>query len=496
MFAGLCTIGLVVQGQANESRIGERTVLHIKTSLNAGSSVDSFGLSPDGKSLLVRTTDHAIQLWDLSGGLLKATIGGFKRSPGFSWGPDGGRFFTGDRDDGPTIWDGRTGARIFELSGAGSALTSEPYSSWMNSFGQSGSWSPDGSWLVTKHSGKTIAVWNTRAGTLQCRITAPAGSVVRWSPDNNALMILKEDNGLKAQWLMRQKSEIQIWDVAGARQESTIRTEGLLSKAIFTPDGKHILTAGGWVPELWDAATGELHARLKSPSCQFKSYRVTCGEQYAELSPDGRLVAVHSYYSPQIDIWEVASGKPLAAIDTGKGNESSCKGFSPDGKLLAIYQEHFKSTWSFKTESGIALYDTNNGQLKTTLTGSNMMWSAHQLVWSHDGQTLATAGGSKGYEGKIWDLNTGRLISTLQLIAKEGHVPLTATYFNDLDRLSFHPSRPVLIGDSVKFIKFWNATSGDLLQTITKSASRWSNDGQFLVTTPADKQTLQVWELN
>src|SRR5947209_1721114 len=67
VFAGLCAIGLVVQGQTNkESRTGERTVLHVKASLNAG-SVDSFGLSPDGKSLLVRTADHAIQLWDLSG---------------------------------------------------------------------------------------------------------------------------------------------------------------------------------------------------------------------------------------------------------------------------------------------------------------------------------------------------------------------------------------------------------------------------------------------
>jgi WD40 repeat protein len=195
-----------------------------------------------------------------------------------------------------------------------------------------------------------------------------------------------------------------------------------------------------------------------------------------------------------IDVWDVAGGKHKVTIKREARTVFVNGGLSPDGRLVAIYQELFKSLLSFKRESAIGLYDTTTGQLRVSLGGGNMLWSNNQIVWSPDRQTIVTAGGSHGYQGKIWDVSTGKLRADLSLIAKEGHTPFTGRYFNDLDRLSFHPSLPLLIGTSNNFIKFWDPHSGELLKVVTRSSSILSDDGNLLVTITEGGTSVQIWE--
>ena len=183
----------------------------------------------------------------------------------------------------------------------------------------------------------------------------------------------------------------------------------------------------------------------------------------------------------------------LAQIKSERGDTFFIKGLSPDGRLLAVYREHFKRLGSFKIDSSIQLHDTRTGELRVTLTGSNMMWSAHQVAWSPDSQTLVTAGGSHGYEGKIWDVATGQLRADLSLIVKEVHVPFTRG-FNDLDRLSFHPSSPVVIGESQKLIKFWDPATGRLLQEIASADLQRSRDSNLMATITPGYNAIQIWE--
>jgi WD40 repeat protein len=129
------------------------------------------------------------------------------------------------------------------------------------------------------------------------------------------------------------------------------------------------------------------------------------------------------------------------------------------------------------------------------LTGATMLWSEDsRFVWSPDSQTLVTAGGSHSYQGKIWDVSTGTSRADMALIAKGGHAPLAGIYFNDLDRLSFHPSLPLLMGTSNNYVKFWDPKTGELLQVINRSSSLLSENGNEVVIISEGGNSVQIWE--
>jgi WD40 repeat protein len=449
-------------------------VMKLRETLHAGAEVESFAVSPDGKVVAV-VVDHAVELWNLTTRKRLQTFAGFEKRPELYWSPDSSRLLI-------TKW-GKVAAVWFVQAGT---MELQPLDLKRNL--RIVSWSVDGRLLLTTHSGALANVWDVqkRTGLFELKLKKELIDA-RWSPDGRSIMTVTRDTGLK----VTPHSWIQVWDTETGKERFTIRLRGPVKKAEFNADGKYILTAGSWeVPELWDATTGNLHAKLNPPWCTNDN----CGTDYAELSRDGTLVATGGGGFGRKDMWDVVSGKFLVSVEAERGDEFSIRGLSPDGHLLAVYRQHFKSWKSFAEESSIQLYDTSTGKLKVALTGRNMMWSAHQIIWSSDSKTLVTAGGSHGYQGKIWDVATGKLRADLALIAKEGHVPMTS-YFNDLDELSFHPTAPVLIGTSVKLIKFWNPANGELLQTIATSSAQWSENGGLLLTIDADRQSLLLWEL-
>jgi WD40 repeat protein len=455
-----------------------QTIVKLRETLDAGTEINSFAVSPDGKFVAV-IVDRAVQLWDVSTAKRLQTFTGFENRPELYWNPDSSRLLI-------TKW-GRVAAVWFVQAGT---TELQPLDLKRNLCIVS--WSPDRRFLLTTHSGGWVEVWDMRRLTRIFELKLKRELIdARWNPDGRSIMTVTRDGGLLVGWKLTPHSWIQVWDAETGKEKFTIRLKGFVEKAEFNADGKHILTTGSWeVPELWDAATGNLHAKLNPPWCSHEN----CGTNFAELSRDGTLVAVGSSNAYRKEIWDVASGKFLASVETEKGDDFFIGGLSPNGRLIAVYREHFKNWKSFAIESSIQLYDTSTGKLKVALTGKNMMWSSHQMVWSRDSQTLVTAGGSHGYQGKIWDVATGKLRADLELIAKEGHVPFTC-YFNDLDVLSFHPTEPVLIGTSQKLVKFWNPANGELLQMIATSSAQWNKTGGLLVTIHADKKSLLLWEL-
>ncbi|HEY2976185.1 MAG TPA: WD40 repeat domain-containing protein [Pyrinomonadaceae bacterium] len=465
----------VTTSQAGDN---SQTVVKLSRTLDPGAEVDSFAVSPDGKLVAV-VVSRAVQLWDVSTGKRLQTFIGFEKEPSLYWNTDSSRLLI-------TKW-GKVGAVWFVQAGT---MELQPLVLERNL--RTVSWSPVGKLLLTTHSGALVDVWDAQKLTRLFELKLNKELIdARWSPDERSIMTLTRDGGWKAEWKLTPHSWVQLWDAESGQEKFTITLKGLVERAEFNADGKYILTVGGWdVPQLWDAASGNLHVKMKPPWCA----NGNCGTNYAELSRDGSLVVTGSSYSSRKETWDVVSGKFLALVETEKGNRFYIRGLSPDAQLVAVYRQHFKSWKSFAEESSIQLHDTRTGRLKVELTGRNMMWSAHQIVWSSDSKTLVTAGGSHGYQGKIWDVATGKLRADLELIAKEGHVPFTS-YFNDLDELSFHPMAPVLIGTSQKLLKFWDPANGELLQTIAASSSQWNKTGGLLVTIRADKKSLLLWEL-
>ena len=413
-----------------------KPVVRFKGVLDTGGA-ELLVFSPASKLIAIGNRDYTVQVWDASSGKKLSTIAVTKEIPDMHWSPEGERLLITNRRKSADVWNVRTAEKVCSLIG----LERDMYEA-------------------------------------------------KWSPDGKAILLTTFYNTWKADFLAKKRTDAHLWDAETGRLKFTLKIPGLYGKVAFSTDGQQILTgADKDDAALWNASTGKLVATLNS----FRRSVLDSGAS-GVFSPDGRFVAVYTY-GRGIYLWETATGKLVKTLAVCESrNDYWLLGFSPDGKLLAIYREERIGSW-FKLESSIELRDSLTGELRVSLTGKNMRYCAHQFEWSPDGKTLVTGGGSKKYEGKIWDVATGKLHATFPMVAKIGRVPFTS-YFGDIDSLSFHPTVPILIAESNNFIRFWNPQTGELIQTLESTGfrSHWSADGRLLVRLSKDQKSVQIWE--
>jgi WD40 repeat protein len=135
------------------------------------------------------------------------------------WSQDGSLIATcaGSR---ATIWSGTDGARVAELVGHTSDVTSLAFD-------------PTGTWVATASTDRTVRIWNPRTGKEDKRLAGHQNSVLKvsWSPAGQRLLTVGADRSTR------------IWDAPRERQLVEFR-EG--------PSSSH---GGGWSPDSTQVAT-------------------------------------------------------------------------------------------------------------------------------------------------------------------------------------------------------------------------------------------------
>lgn len=220
-----------------------------------------------------------------------------------------------------------------------------------------------------------------------------------------------------------------VWDAAnGQLIYKLIGHTNWLSSTFFSPDSKHILTAGDSSARVWDVSTGKLEFMLAGHTGWV--YR-------ASYSPDGELICTVSEDSTA-RVWNSHSGKLLLNFEGHKA-KVWWAAFSPNGAIIASSSENnVILLWNSKTgalltggksgaiygrypsftndgsrmiagsvnDSSINVYDAYNGSL---LLGINVEEKFNWRQLSQDSKYLSVS--LKSGKVRIYDLADGHLLT-------------------------------------------------------------------------------------
>ncbi len=201
-----------------------------------------------------------------------------------------------------------------------------------------------------------------------------------------------------------------------------------------------------------------------------------------ESSPDGKYLLVGT----RIGLWwyELATMKPVDLWETERGLVSALK-FSPNGALLAT------GNW----DGGIKVWDIQSRRCLATLQRTGQFDLASELVFSPDGQYLASSGGR--YDAVyVWNIETSEQIAkfTVDEELQPRHRPTCIP-------LTFSPHGKLLIGATPEnTFSVWDIETGARIAHLTGhsfslTALFLSPCRKFLASVDRDGN-LRKWEID
>lgn len=251
--------------------------------------------------------------------------------------------------------------------------------------------------------------------------------------------------------------KVRVWDLA-SRQALWTRQghEGETCGVVFTADaGRLVSSANDGKLQVWDVATGEPLAVLED---------IDDGRAVAlSVSPDGRLLAAGSS-SGTAKLWDVATGEQVGSVG-GHDGEIWRLVWLPDGRRLV----------SAGRDGAVQVVAVPSGEVLHRFQAHDT-W-VHGASLSPDATRLATASADKTI--RVWDLASGT-----RLLELTGHDERVYD-------VQWSPDGRRLASASNDFTaRLWDAETGDpLLQVafpIQVYRTAWSPDGRTLFAVPMD----------
>ncbi len=276
-----------------------------------------------------------------------------------------------------------------------------------------------------------------------------------FSPDGRALATINECG------------RVQIRPtVEGGGMEHDLDVGGFARTACFSPDGRHLVIGRDEPDVLLCDLDGERRGRPLGIPVRMASD--------VWFSPDGRTLAVSSYDSGAIFLWDLEAGRPRMIL-AGRSTSVTALAFAPEGRSLAS-----------AGPAGIVIWDLASGRPHHDLGGPRGY--VPSLAFSPDGRRL-TAVNIRENSAGIWDVGTGRRLR--RIIAR--FLPILSAAFSPDSRLL-----ATAAGDG--FASLWNIADGRELLRLDGEAQYlrhigFSPDGRTLAAT-ANDEDIRLWDLN
>jgi WD40 repeat protein len=393
--------------------------------------VFSAAFSPDG-SLVATASGYDGNAWlwraDTGGPPVQVLGGHVSKVERVAFSPDGMLIVTAGDDGSAQVREVRTGRLVHVLSGHEGSVFAVAFN-------------PDGTVIVTAGSDGSVRFWDTDSGRL-LRILGSGGTVFDAAFSRDGELVTAGDEG-----------RVRLWDTQREPSPRTLST-GRVSSAVFSPDGRRLITAGAAVG-VWDAASGH---RLRTLGGNFGPV--------AALSRDGHLALTVGGGTARI--WDTGTGRLVHTLSRHRGLKTAS--FNPDGTRVV----------TAGSDGTASLWNTGTGRLVHRLTRHRGAVLA--TAFSPDGTRVLTAGADAA--ARLSDASSGSLLQTLRARA-----PLRSAGFSADGKL-------VVAASDDGTALLWNAGDGRLLQRMTGGQIRsaaFSPDGR-LVVTASDDATARLWD--
>jgi WD40 repeat protein len=257
---------------------------------------------------------------------------------------------------------------------------------------------------------------------------------------------------------------VRLWEAqTGKQMGEPMKHEGVVWSALFSADGKRVVTAS-WdkTARLWDALSGKQIGEPMKHDDKVWS---------AEFSPDGQRVVTASS-DKTARLWDALSGKQIGEPMKHEGEVKSAR-FSLDGRRIVTASDDKKARlWDALTAKQIGEPMNHGGEVKSAR-------------FSPDGKRVVTA--STDQTARLWDALSGTPIG--EPMKHEGPVE-SAQFSPDGQR--------VVTASDDKTARLWDALSGKPIGEPMQHEdavyfAQFSPDGQRVATSSKDG-TARIWD--
>ncbi len=297
----------------NDPRVWDaRTGALLATLVGHSSPVRAACFSQDGATVLTAEVDGSLRAWDWRSQKERWSA----RLPGQAWclavSPDD-RLVAAGFESGARVFDGRSGAAKFELTGLSERSV------------MALAFSPDGHWIAAQDYAGKVGAWNSEDAVLRFRTSAPGADVSRipWLPDSRRFVTVSGD------------THAHLWTIDPIPELVTCEPHiGAVQSATFDPSSQCVLSAGvDGVCRISSVRDGTLSSKVDvglGPLA--RAWFVDQGCSIACLSQRG-AIAIVDRTSNKPRVIRAADGGSLSAALVSRSGDDVCLGFD-DGRVL------------------------------------------------------------------------------------------------------------------------------------------------------------------